>query len=387
MIRVFTLAASACVLCSACTGEVAGDGSAWPVAKAALELSEVDWNAARTELGSIAAIAEDGDRVIVFGEHGATLIAGGAAAGNDPSVTAWQSASRIAAADGSGSWPVGVAATGEVHRLRAGTSLESVSDRYGLLGDKVERIAALATPYAAFALQDELAIADGTHVTRYAASVASARCLAGDAHRVAFAGPDGEVHVLDVDSRQLTTLPLAGAQSCAFLNGQLWVQTASALFVHVDDDMQAVFRGSRLSGLAVSAERLWFAHGEQLCTAEPDANSIGCGSAKGFAGGSTLFGSASGDVWALRAGGATRYALPAQGDEAAWRTSAFSVYARVCSSCHAPGGSSGIDLSTYASWQGKRDKIVARVLDAKNMPPDRALSEQDRAGIAAWAKP
>jgi mono/diheme cytochrome c family protein len=372
----------ACMV-SACAGQVGGD-SGWPVAMTPLELKPMEWNVAQADLGKIAAVTEDGDDVVVFGDHGATLLAGGAAAASDDSVTSWQAAARIPAADGSGFWAVGVDSDGKLYRLRAETELEQISDRYGLLADAVHSVAPMGTPFVAFSLSDAVAIADGRNVTRY--DMPADRALAGDAHRVAAVAKDGSLRVLDVDKHAQTTLPIAAAIGGVFFQGQLLVQTKDALYSDKSGALTPVHQATAdLHGLVVSGERVWFLQGKELCAAENAA--IACAAADGVNETSSLFGSVSGDAWLLSDGALARYGVPAQGDEAVWRSGAFSVYARVCSSCHAPGGSSGVDLSSYPLWQKNRDMIYQQVVVLKSMPPDRALSDEDRATIASWAKP
>jgi mono/diheme cytochrome c family protein len=60
------------------------------------------------------------------------------------------------------------------------------------------------------------------------------------------------------------------------------------------------------------------------------------------------------------------------------------VFARVCSSCHSRGGTSGIDMSSYKSWATRVDIIDTRVLQIKNMPTNQKLSGDDLATIGAW---
>jgi hypothetical protein len=379
------LAGFAC-LAAACAGQgAAADVPTWPVAPAALALSSQAWNAGQAELGAIKAVVEDGDDVVVFGDHGATVFAGGAVSASDNSVTDWRSAARIPAADGSGYWAVGVANDGQLYRLRAGMALESISDRYGLLADSVLEVAPLEAPLVAFALDRSLVIADGQNVVRY--DVAADRSVAGDAHRVAAVSTDGSLRMLDVTSHEQATLPVGDATASVFFQGKLLVQTPDALLLESETGELAPIHhaSANLHGLAVSGERLWFLQGSELCTAE--ASKIECGGGDGIAATSEVFGSTSGDVWVLTAGALARFGVPAVGDEAVWRMGALSVYARVCSSCHAPGGPAGFDLSSYEQWQKNRDAIYTQVVVNKSMPPDRALADADRAAIAAWAMP
>ncbi|HEX4352513.1 MAG TPA: hypothetical protein VHZ95_06355, partial [Polyangiales bacterium] len=222
----------------ACTGHVGGKGSVWSVEAQPLALSPSSWNATNADFGTIAAIAEDGDDVLVFSDHGATLLAGGAAAASDDSITNWQTAGRIPAADGSGYWAIGIDGDGKMYRLRAQTELEVISDRYGLLDDAVHSVAALASPYVAFSLGARVAIADGDEVTRY--DLPSDRMISGDAHQLAAVAMDGSFRVLDIDKHQARTLPITAAIRGGFVSGELLVQTADALYIESGTDLIAV---------------------------------------------------------------------------------------------------------------------------------------------------
>jgi hypothetical protein len=81
----------------------------------------------------------------------------------------------------------------------------------------------------------------------------------------------------------------------------------------------------------------------------------------------------------------TRYALPASGDEAVWRKTVRPIYVRVCADCHAPGGSSGIDLSSYASWVSRRTLVHDRVVVKRDMPQGRTLDDTELAAINDWS--
>jgi mono/diheme cytochrome c family protein len=68
-----------------------------------------------------------------------------------------------------------------------------------------------------------------------------------------------------------------------------------------------------------------------------------------------------------------------------WQATVQPVYAKVCSSCHAPGGTAGSDLSTVAGWKQHRDAIEKRVLVDKSMPPKGStFTDEDRAAVTAW---
>jgi hypothetical protein len=383
-----------CVLCGAlaagaCSAKVESDKGAWKVATQPLAVSEREWNAARTDLGRIASLSEDGENVIVFSDHGASVLAGGAVALNDPSVTTWHGAARIPAADGDGEWSVGIDAQGQLYRLRGGTTLENVSDRYGLAGEQVSAALGLGAPYVAFALGKKLAVADGTAVTRY--DVPAAQSLAGDrrmdgSRQLAAVAADGAVRALDLPKHSLSALSIHDASAATYLDGELLIQTAEAVHVEHGGSLQVRYRAkSTLHGLAHSAGRIWLADGKQLCAV--DNGAIACSSGDPIASNSTLIASSSGDVWVLTDGALARYGVPTSGDEANWLAGPFTVYARVCSACHAPGGTAGIDLSTYSGWASRRMAIYLQVVMFRTMPPDRVLDEADRMTIAAWTMP
>lgn len=61
------------------------------------------------------------------------------------------------------------------------------------------------------------------------------------------------------------------------------------------------------------------------------------------------------------------------------------LYERVCSSCHASGASSGIDLGSVDRWVELRATLYRRVVAAKTMPPPGVvLTDAERALVAKW---
>jgi mono/diheme cytochrome c family protein len=87
-----------------------------------------------------------------------------------------------------------------------------------------------------------------------------------------------------------------------------------------------------------------------------------------------------------RRGGLRRFRRAESGAKEQWAEAIAPIFGRVCAACRAAGGESGTDLSTAAAWETRRRTIIARVVEAKTMPPvGHALSETDRAIIAAWA--
>jgi len=106
--------------------------------------------------------------------------------------------------------------------------------------------------------------------------------------------------------------------------------------------------------------------------------------------GGKLFGSPTGDLWVLNNGALTRIAEVSPGgmDQDQWKQTVLPLFTRLCSLCHLPGGSSGIDLSTYSAWTARRALVGQRVLVGKPtpMPPAGAgtLTSDDRAALQAW---
>src|SRR5262249_30001722 len=98
----------------------------------------------------------------------------------------WIGAGTIAAADGAGAWLVGIDGEGHLWRLRGRASFEPVSDRFGLERAAVTAVALLGPTGSAFALKDEIAIADGAKVTRY--ETGRLMSFAGGGGHVVFGG-------------------------------------------------------------------------------------------------------------------------------------------------------------------------------------------------------
>jgi mono/diheme cytochrome c family protein len=71
-----------------------------------------------------------------------------------------------------------------------------------------------------------------------------------------------------------------------------------------------------------------------------------------------------------------------------WQKTVLPTFTRLCSLCHLPGGTSGIDLSTYPTWASRRALINQRVLVGKPtpMPPSGAgkLTADEQAALQAW---
>jgi mono/diheme cytochrome c family protein len=107
------------------------------------------------EVGRVAAVADDGDDVVVLGDRGAQFFTGGTLTGADRRIDAWRGAAAIPAADGAGTWLAALDGTGTLHRVRARASLEPISDRYGLAGKALSSFAALGRGWLGFALSGD----------------------------------------------------------------------------------------------------------------------------------------------------------------------------------------------------------------------------------------
>lgn len=347
------------------------------------QIDSVQWNVSSADTGRVSSVAEIADDVVVFSDKGALVFAGGALATVDGTVTAWQPvATSIPAADGTGTWLVAVSTDGRLRRLRGRTALEDVSDRYGLAHTKVTGVASGGGAWSVFSTDTGLAISDGVTVSLLDGALSG---LVAGSHRAAGITADGHVRVIDLRSRvgsdYAADHPVAVAFDAA---GMLWVETAHKLYTENRGALDPVYEDSNtLHGLTFGGGRLWFAAGTSLGFATKDAVMR---AAVNLPFDATLFASTTGDVWAVSQGALSRYGVPVSGDEAHWRKSVLPVYARVCSQCHGPGGSSGIDLSTYGSWAARRQDIYGRVFVQKTMPQNQALTADDSAALQAWTQ-
>ncbi|WP_437305387.1 c-type cytochrome [Sorangium sp. So ce388] len=346
------------------------------------------------ELGPVRALADDGRRVVLFHDGAAAIFVDGALARVDRAPHRWASAAALPAPDGHGTWIVGVDAEGRLLRLPGEGSFEPVSDRYGLERAAVRAALGLGGGGAAFALDGEIAVADGALVTRYATGPLAAFAAGGG--RVAFApggdglapGGDG-LRALDVATRALRAYPLPDGPAPLLAvtgAGALVAATPAALYA---EDGAGVLRlrlqaSAALHGLAASGDRVWFADGDELGVLD----AAGARETRGarLPRDGRLIGSPSGDVWLLASGALRRFAAAEGHAGPAWDEIAR-VFTRACAPCHLPRGEGGVDLSTGAAWTSRRDAIARRVIEERTMPPPgRALSEADRARIRAFVE-
>jgi hypothetical protein len=354
-----------------------------------ITVETVDWNPGLADTGTIAAVAEVGDATVVYSNKGALVFNGGAISASDNSVVTWTYAATIPASDGSGtSWAVGLDDQGRVLRLEARMALEDVSDRYGLKGVKVLGVVNMGQ-YVGFALENEFAIADGDTVVRYDGAL---HAISGGPSRLAGIKADGSVLLFDAKTMSAATFQVKGASSTAIdAGGRLVVAGSEGVFVQPLPDVGTALQkgfdtgGAPVHGMVLSGPRVWFAFGSELGSLDPQGAYKTQGA--NVPADASLFSSPSGDVWALSAGKLTRFTIPVTGDEAVWRKTVQPVYVRVCADCHAPGGSSGIDLSSYAAWSQRKALIYDRVVVKKNMPQGRTLNDADTQAITSWSKP
>jgi hypothetical protein len=352
-----------------------------------LSVHPVDYNPNKTDLGKVAAVADLGQNTAVFSDKGLSVMVAGTVTGNDQSITAWSSAGVIPAADGEGDWVAGVDDLGDVYTIDPFYQLQPISDRYGLLGQKVHAVASLGAPSAAFLLDSSVAIADGTNVTKYDLSVTSFDANKG---RVAGIGKD-TVHVFDVATGKDSAYEVPGVLFVTFdNNGKVVAASAHQLYAEGDDgaiEAVADLSKSTVHGLANSPSGVWLALGSELALYTGDK--LATTSGANLPSDAVLSGSSSGDAWALSGGSLSRYSATPAGDESQWEMTVLPIFTKVCSQCHLPGGTANIDLSYYGAWVERRALVGQRVIDQKPspMPPLSAsvqLTADDVAAIKAW---
>jgi hypothetical protein len=357
-----------------------------PLTAEAVSVRAVDWNPSMADVGDVAAVTEIGSTAAVLGSSGATVFSGGVVIATDAAVDDWVSAAVIPAADGHGQWISGLTESGNIYRLRGQMMFEKVSDLYGLSDVDVLAMASLGGTGAVFALEGQLAVSDGNTVTRY--DVETFTGLAGRTGR-AVSASDGKVRVFVAATEEGYDYELEGAEQAVFnAAGRIVVRTADSIYIEAEDGTLALlYKGSKgpLRELASSDVRVWFIEGEELGALEADAVYV-TEDAK-IPEGSRLRGSTSGDVWMLDKGDLSRYAAET-GDDAdrkVWEEEIQPLYMSSCTPCHSPGGSAGIELSSYGAWVARRDIIRTNVVEKKTMPPEGiSFSDEDRKVIASW---
>lgn len=348
-----------------------------------LTVRNIEWNAAKVDVGTVSAIAEDDEELVLFGNKGATLMAGGAVHGVIPGATAWTAAAAIPAADGVGDWIVGAADSGKLFRVRAEALLEDISERYGLGSDKVRSIVGIDKTSVAFGYEGGLAIADGAKVTRYQGPKTG--LLAGGGGRIAWIN-GGEVNVLTLSDRKVRAFPMADANGVAIdsagrvvviAGSKLWIETQSVLTLRWTAD-------APFGSIATAGPRVWMTVGTELAVATGDALSKSSGAS--VPADARLSGTPAGDLWIVAPSSVRKVSGSAPSEVIAdWEATVRPIYAKVCAECHNPGGTAGSDLSTYDGWLQRKDKINQRVLVDRTMPPKgKPFDETDRSVIRDW---
>jgi mono/diheme cytochrome c family protein len=340
----------------------------------------------------VLAVADDGTRRVLLTDQAAWVLRGSAAE-RTAGGRAWTTAALIPAADGRGTWCVGLDDGGRLLRVRPGAELEDVSDRYGLGRDRIRAVAAAGGRFVAFLLADALAIADGRRVLRYPA--VGARSLGAGGRKVALVLAD-RVDTFDLapllehksDDVQRRSYPVPNALAAGMdSRGELVVATRRAAFRAQSAVLRLLYQAESPAGiawLAVAGTRVWLADGDTVLIADDGPVAL----AQGGPEGAVRVGAAAGDgsLWLLGDSGAARF-LPDRPSaaETRWDEAVRPRFARACGECHGPDGKSGVDLSTAAAWLAARDEIQERVVVRRTMPPTgRTLSEDDRGAIARW---
>jgi hypothetical protein len=353
-----------------------------------LSVRAVPWNPSQAQVGRVSAVADSGSIVAVFGDSGATVLGSGAVVAVDPSVKEWAGASTIVGADGSSRWIVGIDRRGRLHYLRGSSAFDDVSARYGLDGRAFRGASMLDAGRVAFLVDGGIAVADGRSVARYDALPPLLDIAGGGGHGAAIGA--GLLVAFDPTLQATRRYAIPGVAAVAVGgDGRIYAATRRALYAaKPDGELALVYDadGDTLHGLAASGAHVWFADGPELGVVEDDHVAETSGAHVPVD--ARLSPSSTGDVWVLSNGKLDRYAR-AEAEPAlatAWTTTLAPIFARVCSACHQPNGSSGTDLSTAQAWESERAAIRERVVLGRTMPPQgHPLSDADREAIRAWA--
>ena len=330
----------------------------------------------------VIAAADDGTRRLLLTTQGAWILRGGAAE-RTPGTRPWTKAALIPAADGRGTWAVGLDDTGRLWRVRPGTDLEEISDRYGLGQERLRDVVAAGGRLAAFLVDGAVVVADGRRVLRYPA--AGVRSLAGGGRRLALLFADW-IEVLDFarpqDAPPRRRYPLPARAAAVDGRGIVYAATARAVYRADETTLALAYVADHeIRWLTAAGPRVWFADGDTLLALDEEV-----AVAQGQRAASHPAAAGDGSLWSVEGGRPTRI-VPAHDSpaEERWAQLVRPIFASTCGECHRPDGKSGVDLSTAAAWREARDEIHERVVVRRTMPPGgRTLSESDRAAIAAW---
>jgi hypothetical protein len=386
---------SSFALLAACGGAGPHSRAAGAASQFALTVKQVAWNPANAAVGNVEAVADDKDVLAVFSEKGATIFRSGAQVAQDTNAHAWVTASTIPSIDGASEWIVATDKNGGLYYVRNLQSMELVSDRYGFGKSKV-RDAQLVGSFGGktlvgFSLDNEIAIADGGQVTRFAGSSFSDFGAGGS---FAIGVAHDEVDVVDVSKKTVQRYALEGATYAAVTSdGKMYAATPRAIYAAKDGALTLLYEAddATIHGLVASGTHVWFADGDELGAI--DEGKLAETSTKIIAANAKLAASPSGDVWVIENGSLARFARSDSSPQIAgakpttitWDSAIQPIFARSCAACHLPGGVSGTDLSTNAAWNSERATIRDRVVVHKTMPPQgHVLSDADRAAIQSW---
>jgi mono/diheme cytochrome c family protein len=391
-VKLLTAAARASLLACAlgCAGRASRPGAGAPVVVLRAERpAALDGTQER-----VLAVADDGTRRVLLTDQAAWVLRGSAAE-RTAGGRAWTTAALIPAADGRGTWCVGLDEGGRLLRVRPGAELEEISDRYGLGHTRIRAVAPAGGRLVAFLLDDVLAIADGRRVLRYPAP--GARSLGAGARKVALVLAD-RVDTFDLapllgrknDQVQRRSYAVRDALAAGVdSRGELVVATRTAAFRTQDAVLRLLYRADSAAGIAwmaVAGTRVWLVDGDTLLVADEGPVAVAQGGPEAAVRAAAAAGD--GSLWVLGDSGAARF-VPDRPSaaEARWDEAVRPRFARACGECHAADGKSGVDLSTAAAWLASRDEIQERVVARRTMPPTgRVLSEDDRSAIARWLR-
>lgn len=355
-----------------------------------LLVRQVDWNGQHIPLGQVAALAEQGEDLIILSDLGALLFSNGQLQASDVTIRAWRQGAVITAADLSGTWLAGIDAEGRVRRLRNRSVMDDVSARYGLDAEVVRALCPLGGGKVAFLLDEGLLVADTAQSTlsRYEGRW---RAVAGHEQRVALLGTDA-VLLLDLAQKESLDLMVRGPTAVAFdPQGRLLVTTATELLREEGTALRSLhrFAGRQARALATAGRGVWIADGDRLAVWTDVATPVRTTGEGRISNEARILPAPGGDVWVLSEGAPLRFSeTGVAGDQELWQRTVLPTYQRVCSVCHDPGASSLIDLSTYAAWSTRRQLMEQRVVRGKPtpMPPagTGALTPAEMEQLTAW---
>lgn len=353
-----------------------------------LAIQIIDWNARKADVGKIAAVAEIYDDTLVLSDTGATIFTSGVPLASDGGVKGWRGAAVLPAADLSGDWAIGVDQEGILRRLRDRSLMEGVSERYGLTDAKVLDLVAIDKGWSAFSLEGgRIAVADGDKVTRYDGAYTQ---LQGGFGRVAgLVG--GALRVFEPKTGGGRDYALPGVTALVLdASGKLLIGAGNELYREQEDgNLRRVHVGQApITQMVLSGPDVWMLQGDSLTLLQ--GGRLRRGPPGLVKEGSRLIGSPSGALWLLRDGALSMLDTADGGgaDRSLWRRSVLPIFTRLCAVCHLPGGSAGIDMSTYETWSSRKAAIDVRVLQGKPTPMPPAgggtLTPEERAALRTW---